>query len=467
MNLLARILGPLALSALFLSSCEDPNDIGLNLNEDKDILGVNFIEIPLTTSVFLADSISTFDIPLMLGGRYADQAFGTTEAVSFANFIPTRSNPNIPADAVLDSVVVNLRVRYRHGVNFNQDQSFTIYQLTDTTVVNERVRKREFYSFQEEPYSADPLGSTSFLVNPLKDTILVRVKIDDPDFLEQLKTLSNQYIITSDSVTVIEREVLEFGRRIRGFALVPGPSNSVILGFAKGDPMTVVTLYYHTAATASTLNYRFNANYTSVTTDRTGTPLAGLTQPYEEIQLPNGAVYLQDATGVIPKVNFDAYIAFLDTAGTIMINHAEFAMRIQPSPSTYVEAPSQIVHYLTDESNELLPRSSFFGVIATDDPPKSIQTEEIYQRILGESQFFNDSTFQYANPQRTALNSNRYISNLTLFLQRVSEGRSDLTSFAIYPRNYTPDLNFPLTMSQFKAEGNDISLKIYYTKLKK
>lgn len=453
MNLLAKNTGAILMLALFLFSCEDPNEIGLTLNDDRDKLGVLYTEIPLTTSVILNDSISTTNNGNLLVGAYVDANFGRVGAQAYTQFLPGRANPAIPADAIIDSLVLKLKHGYFHGINFNASQTISVHELTDL------LETMPYYTFNTSNFAEDTIGFKTFVADPLQDTVLTMQLNPEPSYIENLVQASNSY--KNDSTTRIQ-----FHQAVRGLALIPGASNTSILGFDITDDSSRLTLHYHTAADTASLDYRFNTgtttNYTSLETDRSGTPLAGLMEPYTEFQPMNEAIFLQAATGIVPKINVAAFKNFTDTAGSIIINYAEFSINDISSPSQYLEAPNRVVYYLTNESNQLLASNTQDPVINSQVPPRSIQEDAVYQSLVSLNRILSDSLVDTRSPLTTSFANGKYTTNLTLYLQLLSDGKIKESSFEIFPVNF----NYSTTLSQFVVGQNDLKLKIYYTKLK-
>src|SRR5688500_3609324 len=107
MNLLAKSLGQLALLAvaLFFFSCEDPTSLGYENPSDK--FDVNFVDIPLESSVWMLDSVPTNnftyagEVNRLMAGQYVDPRLGNISASFYTQYFTT-SAAKLHSTAVLD-----------------------------------------------------------------------------------------------------------------------------------------------------------------------------------------------------------------------------------------------------------------------------------------------------------------------------------------------------------------------------
>ncbi len=108
MNLLIRKLALcLSISALFLA-CEDPQDIGKDLQPQNQDFGVLFTDtVTVRTSTVLVDSVRTSISNYMLAGQYMDAKLGTVTAKTFfqARFSGSDTTYILAESPVYDSLV--------------------------------------------------------------------------------------------------------------------------------------------------------------------------------------------------------------------------------------------------------------------------------------------------------------------------------------------------------------------------
>src|SRR3990170_1441181 len=114
MNLWAKHVGQLVVFAvaLFFLSCQDEASL-LGYKNPTSKFQVNYVEIPIESSVLLLDSQRTSNFLFqnetnrLLVGQYVDDQFGSVSTAAYTQYF-TNSGTKLPANAIYDSVTLQL-----------------------------------------------------------------------------------------------------------------------------------------------------------------------------------------------------------------------------------------------------------------------------------------------------------------------------------------------------------------------
>jgi hypothetical protein len=462
MNLRARILGPIFLSAIFFFSCEnDFNKLGL----DKDgRLGTRFVELEVPASVVWMDSVNTTGIGRLLVGKYSDEAFGDVFAQSYSHLIPSVFRPSFlfAIESVYDSITLELRADYYYGDNVGMNQQVQVFQLGDTLPTN-----RGFYSF-DQATTGQKLGEITFkpslfnlrvsvdsaLRNPTqfesngRYIYVARTRLDD-NYGEDLFNKAKSGAVEFDSLRA-------FNIYAKGLAFIPDPGNEGVMGFNSTATTSRLVVHYHDfdangEIVRKTYNITFN-NFTQFTNlepnrevySRGGTPLAGLNQVHTPYDPGNGKLYQQAGAGVAVKLDFSFLEAIRDTLPNLVIDHAILQMSGFEGVNDALLPPALVRYYHLDADNKFVRvregNRTFFRALQDE-------TRSSNPRGLGAE------LEQSYNAEKNQINP-----RMTLFVQSVVDGEMDLKQLVIWPASSSSSVN------RFVVDQANIKLKIYYTK---
>ncbi len=144
-TLWGRISSLLPVLVLFLIACEDPGEIGLELNPENGAFVAKYQELPLNTSIVLVEDILSDNSTRIDGrtqlkisdgrvlfGNYTTPDFGTISSAGFSSmyisergFIPSKDS------FVYDSLVLYMFIDYLYGKSFTGTKQINIHELTD------------------------------------------------------------------------------------------------------------------------------------------------------------------------------------------------------------------------------------------------------------------------------------------------------------------------------------------------
>lgn len=362
-----------ALGVLVLFSCQ--NDIGevgfKNPNRNFEVVAKEFI---IPSKVFLMDSLSTsngiisvntsngakYTMPrsALLVGTIEDPRFGKSTATAYTAFTPS-GFPYLgdKGYAVYESAELTMALDYNWywaGSTTASSMNFQVHELTDSLLTY-----LKYYNF-----STTPTGR--FLGETVKATTV------DPDVYDKNFTTNNDLVSTEQIYDTINvklddaygRELFEaladtvgddeydfvnfrkFRRKFNGIA-ISSTSTDKIIAFnpdaniaatsAEKRVKSRITIKY-AIVTDTTIHYQYDflfsnpgqnrstaeyMGYTNITTDRSGTPLAGLTNKYESFTPVDGNMYVQAGTNVGLSLDFSEVFEYFKTISTKALSVAE------------------------------------------------------------------------------------------------------------------------------------------------
>ena len=423
MNLLDKKLRLILILASFLISCEDedPNEIGTELDPNQDNVVVKFAEIIVDNSVTYIDSIVTTNTGRLLVGRYNDPEFGLIEAEAYTELIPDFVQ-TIADSARLDSAILDLKYSYFFGQDFELQQTISVHALTDNLSLF-----NHFSSVKLE-FLADSMGQATFQVFPEEDT-LVSIPLSTGLGINTALSIFN-IVRKTDFISQIA-----FANEYSGIALVGSEENNTMLGFNPSESQ--LKLYFSlpgdTIASIYTLTMGAQGiSYHSIIGERSGTQISELNQFYLEVTPQDSSMYLQSGTGILPKLDFQSYLNFLDTIDNIIINRAELQIGPINPFEVYQTPPITLFFAATDSTN-----------VTFKDPDLRINQE------LVRGQYF----LEYNESERI------YLGRITSLIRFFTDGNSETTQLLLAPS----PLENAGTVNRLVTPNSSVKLKIFYT----
>ena len=483
---------------LFLSSCEDPQEIGSEVFVQD--IGVLFTDtLTVDASTVLVDSIVTSNTDNLLVGRYTDPTLGLVEASSYFQFsnrdtirtelfesdkitklnITTKKDFKwIKTPTKVDSIRLILPYTLHQGDTL-QKQTFTLMQIDDNASLDQT---KTYFRTDNSPL----LKSTIFgqlknvSIRPVKNKNVIggsirfdtlRIPVTDQAFVN---FISSQRESTNKDNALIGTG---FKNKFKGLALTSeSVKNAAVLGFSPYN--SVMKVYYSytysytlrnkannsdsikvtvdstksndffigrfiNSATGAPLNARFN----KITTSRSGA-FSKLVNPGDILPASqsNGQVAIQSKSGLIMKVRFPSLLK-LKERSDIAINKAELI--IEPNGSDH-SLPRDLVLIESTASNRPL-RSTNTG--------------------LGSLSFVATEGAISAYSSK----NNSYTFNVTSALQNVLSGRSKTNGWLLSsntfveatqssPRGPVSGRNIVSSdIDRAIIDNKKIKLKVYYT----
>ena len=358
MNLLIKKLGAvLIISALFFS-CEDPSEVGLNLNPDLQNLKIQFVDIPLEVVNVRFDSINTTNQGRLLVGNVNDPEFGRISATAFTEMRPSFSNPKIPNNAEFMSLKLNLLVNYEYGINPNSNQKFYVHQLSDVIESDSTI----YYKENSIDFSADVIGQFNISFDPNNnDTIKANISdIVGEDFFNKAKD------------TIVFKSASSFSEYFKGLAFVSDVNNSAIIGINSESAETKMTLTYKTPTDTTELEFLFNVSasgvalitkhFNQISIDDAGMPVEGINEFYKEFSPINNKIYLQAGAGLFPKIKLDALRDFV-SENNIVVNRADLIIDVVSDFQDFLTPPNTLSYFKTNSTNGFIRDSGVLKAV--------------------------------------------------------------------------------------------------------
>lgn len=467
------------LSALFfLFSCEDPSEIGTDLNPRQGAISTHYVELPVESSQLYIDSVRSAVVntgqaaanagqPTRIG-RHTDPNFGELTAIGYANIGAPEAVPVVPSGARVDSVFLHLTFEPAFlGTNIGANQELSVYRLPEPIqpkleTTNEEsgitVLNFDYYTFDHEPMdNAELIGQISFDTASLSTTEL-KIPLSDA-FASRIlgKAIEGDSVLFSD-----QRAFDEF---MGSLAIVPGEANTFINNYNFAARTSRIEVHHSGSSSALTfrftpfdredLRYTHFPIYFGLEEDLSGTPLAtapgsGHKQVFEPT---DNRLYFRSGAGFVPTFDFSSFRTFLnsDTLGQIVINQAILEIDSVSGSGDNQGIPPQLALFFMDENNNRVN-----GVVTSPNAGIPVNAS----RTITNEQ---DTLFQYVNSD--AQQNNREVSlvhGLEQYIQteNAQDGDENYLRSILYP---TGSIN---SLRSFIAEPGKVKLKIYYTSLK-
>ncbi len=469
----------LILVAITISCIDETGLIGFQ-NSGK--FQVSYVEVPLSASVFLGDSLLTNnglfqgETNRFLVGKYTDDKLGAFEAITYTQFISTNTSA-LPANATLDRVVLNLNLDYYYsGDNAIAPFNFSIHELTDT------LKSELYYNVNQRNYNATPVGEREIQLDPanfetLATTPGTRIDTISIDLTSDFATrLFTTMVNRTEDYTLFSK----FRGIFKGFAIRSNNANKIIGinpaydGSATSRNKTRLRVFYSypDAITPTTIRKGvvdfslFNAgtgvvtNFSSITSDRSGSVIQG--QPVFDSFIPSdGKCYVQGGVPVYSKLDFTNYYKFLDTIPNIALNSVELvvgAVSAQTAP-----LPPALELRLMEEDQD-----KFFDLTRT-----RVVSGSYVGRLSSRQYNLQDTLLLPLADNNTAFSLSRKTENgttfytgfLTSFAKALSVAKKTDDEFVYFGLSVqNPSENKSVSRMSFAPQ--DVKLRIYYTKPK-
>ncbi|MCC9136091.1 DUF4270 family protein [Pontibacter silvestris] len=446
------------LKALFLLllagafySCENPNDVGLEL-EDNTLQTLYTDTVTVNVSTVLLDSIVTSGSGTMLVGQFQDELMGKTTASSYAQ-VELGDSWTVEDDAEYDSIKLIMPYSgYSYGdtaqwltievhklleevsllslppyVGTEEPQSYfySSSALYNTSQLKAEEQPLSVYAFQPRPSRTDSLMIS--LPDALGTDWMSLKKANDSKL-----TISNNFMDYFKGIKINPAASGESGSII-GFNL----SNAFIRLYYKETSGGIVESLYHDFPLAS-IN-----QYNQLTGDYSQSVLAGLERGGEPLSssASSSVGIAQSGTGLMIKLEFP-YLEDLQKAiNSKMINMA--VLQVVPVVNTnrypYL-LPTTLALYETDKTN--VPLSPLYMDYSTTQQTATYQADEEYDMA---------STYQFGITE--------YFSEL--FEETETSGRAILLA----PSSDSFTQSVDRIVVGGSGHTSRVKLKLYYTLL--
>ncbi len=267
------------------------------------------------------------------------------------NFAPPPTYTRPTVDATFDSLVLQLNFDfYYYGQTTTSLQRLQVFELIDsmhylkpyyasTSVAMAPVplAEKEFFVSGDAFDNALAINNDTDTTNNIIFTLKIKIPGSmGPNLLNDFKT---DPLVIDSLFEKFER----FSGKYKGFGfVVPNGGGDKILSinplYRDGNPMvtdTKLSLYYTDVGVQTKADFVLYANvngstglfnsamsYSKITTDRSATALAGITN-FQDFKPSDGRYYLQGGTALLTKIDLKNFYSFIDTIDHISFNQAE------------------------------------------------------------------------------------------------------------------------------------------------
>lgn len=357
MNLpVSRTLFPF-ISLFFLFACDDPTDIGLELQDKVNPISTEYTDdlAVNASTILLQDSIVAFGAQPVLAGRLTDGDFGTITARTFAEVSLPPNTTTFEANNGADSLILSLNYAYYYG-DTTTAMTLNVYELEEKFE-----EKQTYFTTSEMRTKSDLLGSATFLPRPSgkRPADVPAAQFTNPVKIKLSPELANRILAQSGKPALTNQQ--EFvAQLLKGIAIEPAPGSPAVavLGFNLQSDSSYLSLHYTSGTTKKQVKFPFYAQqprFNQITADRSGTPLAGLVNSGDLIpaEATGNVTYLQSGTGLSTKITFPD-LAALKSKGNIAINQAELVVPVVRGLFDQSFLPVQVFLYETNQTNRIL-----------------------------------------------------------------------------------------------------------------
>lgn len=308
----------------FLSACDDPGIIGLDVQPPGDNLNVSFNDTStLVTFTIREDSIQSDERGLNLLGSYDDPFFGETYASIYTQFVlPSNNSIDFGSGFTPDSLVMTLAFSDYYGVLSSQ-QTLQVFQLSENIYVDS-----SYYSTRNFAYNSTNL-TPNVKISPQSGDSVVVVKLND-------------VLFTSSDFSFADNEA--FLSFLKGFYITTDPDpitlGSSILYFDLESPLTKLTLYYSNIPKDDCClkhsSFDFEINDNSARINHFDHDYSGISIFPSDSIFGEDIVYIQAMAGVKTKILFP-YLKNWVTSQKIAVNKAELVLSVEGgTDGTYI-----------------------------------------------------------------------------------------------------------------------------------
>ena len=368
---LRKILFSFSATAAFtVSSCTDPEIIGLDVQPESDLINLIYSDTTSVTAFAVReDSLRTDETTLQLLGSYVDSVFGRSDASIYAQVIPSSSNVDFGDTLGFDSLVLTLAYNGYYGDT--TPQTFHVYQVTDDMYYDSIYYSNKTFSFNAAELGAatiTPAPNDSVMVYNIQTAPHLRININNSGFGNLLLSWSGQSQLASvDSFLFsfhglhIRVDNVSSPGGIFYFNLLASQSKMILYynkGF--GGPNFTDSLHYDFPfSVAKARMTHFEHDYSAASTPAVQSQLNDSTNGTEK-------VYVQSMAGVKTKIKFPHITDYIKD-GMIVINKAEIEITVADNSTDHWGVPDKLLLLGVDSAGNALfladqfQGSSYYG----------------------------------------------------------------------------------------------------------
>lgn len=491
MNWWGRRAGLSLLLVVVLLSCEEEiSTIGIRRPNPK--FRVNYAEIDVPSSVIRFEKLTTYNrgtdsdgIQRFLVGQYRDNVFGKIQTEIYSQISPpiNINTVTVGATAVLDSLVLHLKTDfYYYGDKSTSDQTIEVHELLDS------IKQTPYYSTSKIPYDPTVLGLGSLTIDAAE---FIQNAADNSDNIStNNKVKRYSIVLTGNFATSLfesmrsEPDLIKsfpkFTQKYKGLAIVPKDCDKILgvdtrITASTLAESTKLTMYFTEDGAQKQLDFTlfpFTQNpvlgFSSIDSDRSGSPVGLLEEPFTDYYPTDNKRYVQSGTGILTKLDLTPYFDYMDTVENAVLNSAEFVFENETSDFA---PPPKFQFRVLNEENKY---ATFLQDTLVDGNVYQINKQSELISAYPNGVLPNaDGTIDLLSDARDLLRVSSNSANMmsgfvTSFFQDQyfqKDNPKRITYCALHPiesDQYSSETQFRKSVNRLVLKDN-IKLKIYYT----
>lgn len=337
----------LLILATGISSCQKEYiTLGQNFvdNNTTQLILVDTSTVQMST-VYI-DSFVTSGNGILFAGHNNDPSFGKINAESYARLgIP--STVTIPDGSVFDSIEVILKPNKTYYGDTTLPYSVSVHQLSSPVTLP--LGQTAFFNINSWSYNPMPWATKQIFFQPAStDTISIRLpNAIGQDLFDKLNSHAAE--LSSNDL---------FYDYFRGLAITASSqANNLVIGFNDSVIMRLHYLQPGVISQDAVINFNItdqNYNFSHVTADRSGTPIASLNHSNNQIfsEQSGNLAFSQFITGTMTKIRFPYLRSLMSLPNFVKIISAQLVVKpMARSYSPVFPLPPLLELYSTDQYN--------------------------------------------------------------------------------------------------------------------
>ncbi len=425
----------------FFFACDDPSNLGLQVDERENEFQTEKVEFTLPVSTIGIDSLRTEHFSASLVGKYSDPITGTVEAISYNSYgINGGQLPDQGDSLQFSRAFIRMKI---FDSRLNQPltgESLSIHLAEDTLY-----SRAVYLADRAIPYDPEPIATFTYDFNPEIDTVLeIPLSDDFGRFLfTRLDRVTNPGGDYADSLT---RSLYYYDPLV----FVPGADNQGILGFdLASDTSAIYVEMVNSQGTESYYTFDFReAHYNQLNRDRSTGQLNDLSTEYTPSANTGDYSYVDMIAGVYTKVALQPLLDFVELNPEVIVNNSVIELNAITPGSSYIDNLERLQYYF------LLDNGRING-------PGGQTAASGQYAMLTEGSYLSSGTDVL---NAVVDNQLRYRSNITLFSQVLFNNFSNEEDYLteelvlLSPRT--------LSLDQTTLVNSEVKLTLYYTSIK-
>lgn len=428
MNLLDKILKGTVLS-LFLIACDEPGDLGLELNPGDSETEVNFQEFVLPASTFYIDSLRTDRGSNIIVGTNTDSIFGQVTSESFLEL--SYESGQLPLDCLeVLGARLNFEIADKLSLESVANLQLEIRALEDT-IFGSRIYGRD-----------DAIPTADFVMDTWNLAVDVNDSVVGIDLGNRLYTPLWQTLRDAENINDIY-----FGINIRA----TDASDGLLALNIFGDTTELIISSRDPLDTMYTTVFNLENHFNRVSRDRTGSRIAPLQQTGDSIISDNGYSYLSGIAGTVVKLDIDPFLEFVNSEDNVIINKADIEIPTVNNRSNIIQSTVPDINLY------------FFKEGTVINGP-GIATDVFNTALLAENDYSNLTALPTPRVLTFSEDDSNYSSTITLFTQSLLTDRLAGDEFLTDDLVVLPTSG--LYIGQSTIQNSGVKLKVFYTIVK-